>query len=348
MAQELRRTDPSGDVLIVGRQGGVAENLVNEAGFMLKTMRISGLDATSAASMARFTAQLPAAVLAARRLIAQFDADVVVGGAGYVSVPVVVAASLARVPVVLLEQNALPGRATRLLAWRARVVATSFAETERHLRGARVVQTGNPIRAEILARPVRPLPDRPRRLLVMGGSQGARRINRALSGCIDALLAAHPHLEVVHQTGALDIVEMERARSSLPAPLQARYRVDAFIDDVGAAINDADLVLMRAGGSSLAECTAFGRPMILVPYPHAGGHQRLNAAAHVDAGAARLLPDEDCDPVRVLAELTAVLEDGVSWRSMATASAAGGRRDAATRVVGLLGEVAAVPGRMPA
>ncbi|MDQ2961191.1 MAG: UDP-N-acetylglucosamine--N-acetylmuramyl-(pentapeptide) pyrophosphoryl-undecaprenol N-acetylglucosamine transferase, partial [Candidatus Dormibacteraeota bacterium] len=306
VAQELRRTDPGGDVLIVGRRGGVAENLVGRAGFTLRTLHISGLDISNARSVFRFAARSPAAVLASRRLIADFGADVVVGGAGYVSVPVVVAASLLRVPVVLLEQNALPGRATRFLARRARVVATAFAETASHLKGVRVVQTGNPIREEVLAQLPRPLADRPRSLLVMGGSQGARRINRAVAGCVADLLDAHPDLTVVHQTGARDIAEMEGARRRLAPALQARYEVTAFIDDVGAALNRADLVLMRAGGSSLAECTAFGRPMILVPYPHAGGHQRFNAEPYAAAGAARVVADADCEPGRVRRELSAL------------------------------------------
>jgi UDP-N-acetylglucosamine--N-acetylmuramyl-(pentapeptide) pyrophosphoryl-undecaprenol N-acetylglucosamine transferase len=121
-----------------------------------------------------------------------------------------------------------------------------------------------------------------------------------------------------------------------------------FIDDVGAAIASADLVLMRAGGSSLAECAALGRPMILVPYPHAGDHQRFNAAPYVDAGAARLIPDADCEPARVDSELTALIEEPASWRRMAAASDGLGRRDAAARVVSLLHALSGAPARIPA
>ena len=343
----MRRADPSGDVLIVGRHGGVAEGLVTAAGFRLETLRISGLDVSNAVSVARFAALLPAAIRAARRIIRDFRADVVVGGAGYVSVPVVLAARSLRVPVALLEQNAVPGRATRLLARRGTLVAAAFAQTAPRLSGATVIHTGNPIRAEVLATPLRELGERCERILVMGGSQGARRINRAVAGCAASLLAEHPRLRITHQTGALDEAEMRAASARLPVELRERWTLAPFIHDVGAAIAAADLVLMRAGGSSVAECSALGRPMILVPYPYAGDHQRFNAAPYVQAGAARLIPDEECDAERVSAELTALIDDPEPWKAMARASAQLGRRDAATRVVELLHRLATPQARIP-
>lgn len=333
-------------MLIVGRRGGVAESLVTDAGFTLQTLDVSGVDVSRPASVARFAAQLPGALASARRIIRGFRADVVVGGAGYVSVPVVLAAMSLRVPVVLLEQNALPGRATRLLAHRGRTVAASFEETAAHLRGARVVNTGNPIRAEVLRTPPRPFGDRCEQLLVMGGSQGARRINRAVAGCARELLTARPRLHITHQTGRLDIDEVCAAVDALPAEIRERWTVLPFIDDVGAAIVAADLVVMRAGGSSLAECAALGRPMILVPYPHAGDHQRWNAAPFVAAGAARLVADDECEPERLQREILAVADDPRLWQSMARASRELGRPRAAADVVGLLGAVAGPPARM--
>lgn len=339
VAQELRRADPGGDVVIVGREGGVAEALVAEAGFRLETLRIGGVDVSAPLTVLRFLVQLPGAVRASGRLIASLAPDVVVGGAGYVSVPVVLAARRAGVPVVLLEQNALPGRATRLLARRATAVATAFASTAARLP-VPVVHTGNPIRHELLEVPVRPLGARAEHLLVQGGSQGARRLNRALVAALPHLLERRPELRISHQTGRLEAAEVAAAAASLPAAARGRYTALPFIDDVGSALNLADIVLMRAGGSSLAEAAAFGRPLLLVPYPHAGGHQRFNAAPFVTAGAARIIPDEECDGPRVLAEVEALLDDPERWRAMAAASARLGRRDAAERVVRLVEEVA--------
>ena len=331
----------------MGRHGGVAEDLVTAAGFRLETLRISGLDVSNAASVARFAALLPAAVRAARRIIRDFHADVVVGGAGYVSVPVVLAARSLRVPVALLEQNAVPGRATRLLARRGTLVAAAFAETAAALPNARVVHTGNPIRAEVLATPLRELGERCERLLVMGGSQGARRINRAVAGCVERLLTRHPTLQVKHQTGALDADEMEAMAARLPGELRERWTRAPFIQDVGATIVWSDLVLMRAGGSSVAECSALGRPMILVPYQYAGDHQRFNAAPYVQAGAARVIPDDECEPQRVAAEVEALIDDADTWRHMAARSAQLGRRDAAARVLELLRRLTTAPARIP-
>jgi UDP-N-acetylglucosamine--N-acetylmuramyl-(pentapeptide) pyrophosphoryl-undecaprenol N-acetylglucosamine transferase len=255
-------------------------------------------------------------------------------------VPVVAAAIAQRIPVVLLEQNAVPGRATRLLARRARVVAASFAETARHLPSARVVHTGNPIRAEVRAITTRPIGDRLRAILVTGGSQGARRVNRAITGCLADLLGNDPELSIVHQCGSLDFDTVSRAAAALPAELASRYTVSAFFDDMAVRMAQSDLVVMRAGGSSIAECAALGRPMIVVPYPHAGGHQRHNASPYVDGGAALLIDDAECTPERLGAEISALVADAARWRQMSAASAALGLPDATESVVRLIVEAA--------
>jgi UDP-N-acetylglucosamine--N-acetylmuramyl-(pentapeptide) pyrophosphoryl-undecaprenol N-acetylglucosamine transferase len=339
-AQALRERDPEGDVRVVGRAGGVAERLVAEAGLPLATLRVSGVDVSRPATVARALTQLPSATLAARSLIREFRPDVVVGGGGYVCLPVVAAARAVRCPVVLLEQNAIPGRTTRLLARRARVVATSFSETARHLRGARTVLTGNPIRPEVRALVGAPLGERCTRILVTGGSQGAYRLNTAVAGCVRALLEANPDLQVTHQCGRLHAEAMAEAAAALPAELRGRYRPQAFFDDIGPLIAASDLVVMRAGGSSLAECSALGRPLILVPYPHAGGHQRHNASPYAAAGAAVIIDDEQCTPEVLQATIADVLGDSARWRRMAAASRHMGRPDAADRVVTLIQRVA--------
>ena len=179
LAQTLRGADPGGSVVVVGRRGGVAERLVTEAGLQLETLAISGVDASNPRSVARAFAQLPAATLEARRLVRRLQPDVVVGAGGYVCVPVVMAARSQHVPVVLLEQNAYPGRATRLLARRAECVAASFAETASLLHGVRVVHTGNPIRPEVRALAPAPQRDSCRHVLVTGGSHDALDVLRS-------------------------------------------------------------------------------------------------------------------------------------------------------------------------
>ena len=341
VAHALQRADPGGEVLLVGRRGGMEEGIAAAAGLRMETVAISGLDVSRPLTVLRAALRLPAAVLRARRIIRDFGADVVVGAAGYVCVPVVLAARTLGLPTVLLEQNAVPGRSVRRLGPRARAVAASFAQTAERLPGARVVHTGNPVRPEIAALSPAPLPDTPGHLLVMGGSQGARRINDAVAGAIRRLLEDHPGLTVSHACGVRDADWAVPVRAGLPEVLRERYTVVPFFDDVGERIAAADMVLMRAGGSSLAEVSVLGRPMILVPYPHAGGHQAENAAPYVRAGAARLVPDEELSALRLREEVGGLLADPGRWRAMAAASAGMGRPDAAERVVELLREVAA-------
>ena len=315
--------------------------MVPAAGFSLETVAVAGIDLSRPLRTAVGLARLPAAVARARTIVRRFAPDVVVGAGGYVCVPVVLAALLLRTPVVLLEQNVMPGRAVRLLSRRARAVAASFSETAEHLPRTRVVHTGNPVRAEVLAALPAPLWEAPSRLLVMGGSQGAHSINTAVTGAVRALLEQHADLVVTHVSGERDAAAVASAREALPEVLRERYTVRSFVDDVGASIAGADIVLMRAGGSSLAEVSALGRPMLLVPYPHAGDHQRYNAAPYVAAGAARVVPDDELSAERVEREVSRLLRDAAGWRAMAAASRACGRPDAARRVVALLAEVAA-------
>lgn len=317
--------------------------MVPAAGLPLVTLAVRGVDSSRPLSAAMALARLLPAVMAARRILRDFAADVVVGAAGYVCVPVVLAARSMRIPVVLMEQNAVPGRAVRLLAGSARAVAASFAETAERLPRTRVVHTGNPVREEVRAAAPAPLRPLCEHLLVMGGSQGAQRINRALGECLVALLESQPQLRITHQCGARDAGWAEQLAASLPEPLGGRYVVAPFFDDIAERICDADLVAMRAGGSSLAEVSVLGRPMLLIPYPHAGAHQVDNALPYVRCGAARMLRDEECTGERLRAEVEAITGDAEGWRAMARASAAAGRPDAACRVAELLAEVATQP-----
>jgi UDP-N-acetylglucosamine--N-acetylmuramyl-(pentapeptide) pyrophosphoryl-undecaprenol N-acetylglucosamine transferase len=312
---------------------------VERAGIPLETLDIRGVDLTRPASLAGFALRLPRAVRQARHLIRRFDPDVVVGAAGYVSLPVVMAADREGIPVLLLEQNALPGRATRLLSRRAARVAVSFDGTARRLPGRRVTVTGNPVRREF-RRPAPALRGECRRVLVWGGSQGARRINRALAACAGALLRDHPELELTHQCGQLDEAEMRTAREGIDADLRRRWQLQAFYTDPADRIAWADLVVMRAGGSSLAEVSALGRPMVVVPYPHARDHQRHNAAPYVEGGAAVLIPDDECDGPRLHREIEALLTGPERWLSMAGRSRLMGRADATERVAELVAELA--------
>jgi UDP-N-acetylglucosamine--N-acetylmuramyl-(pentapeptide) pyrophosphoryl-undecaprenol N-acetylglucosamine transferase len=280
---------------------------------------------------------MPWAYVLASRAIRRFRPDAVVGTGGYVTVPVILAAARRGLPIVLLEQNLEPGRATRLLARFARAVATAYQESAGYLDG-RAVLTGTPVRQDFQVR--KPdFPDRPRRLLVLGGSQGALRINQAVAEALPQLLA-RPDVSVAHQTGPRHLATMETARASLPESQRGRYHPFAFTEDLATALRASDLVLARAGASTLSETSAVGVPMILVPGDFAGGHQRLNARPFETAGAAVVIANQECDGPRLLRELAGILDDPERYRRMVGAMAQLGRPNAADDVADLVRGVA--------
>ena len=264
----------------------------------------------------------------ALKLLRRVRHGLVVGVGGYASVAVVVAAALARVPALLMEQNAIPGAANRLLARVARRVCVGFAESAAYLPAGRAVHTGNPVRAEVLRAAARTPHARPG-LLVFGGSAGARHLNQAVLEALRLLGPRARTLEIAHQTGAAD---MDTVRAGYEA-LGLTARVAPFIADMGAAYARADLVVARAGAMSCAEITAVGLPSILVPYPWAADdHQRRNAEVLVAAGAAEVILDRELTGERLAVSLGALLDDGGRRAAMAAAASALGRPDAAARV----------------
>jgi UDP-N-acetylglucosamine--N-acetylmuramyl-(pentapeptide) pyrophosphoryl-undecaprenol N-acetylglucosamine transferase len=260
----------------------------------------------------------------ARAVLRRLQPAVVVGVGGYASVAAVVAARLGRLPTVLQEQNAIPGLANRWLGRVSARICLGFAAASRYFPPGRTVHTGNPVRASVLAG-TGPGTD----LLVFGGSQGARRINQAMLAAVPRLDGRHGGRGILHQTGAADLEEVRRGYAGLAVEAEVR----PFIDDMGAAYGRALLVVARAGAMSCAELTARGLPAILVPYPHAADdHQRFNAAALVDAGAAEMILDAQLDGATLAAAIGGLLADAERRAGMAEAARRAGRPDAAKRV----------------
>jgi UDP-N-acetylglucosamine--N-acetylmuramyl-(pentapeptide) pyrophosphoryl-undecaprenol N-acetylglucosamine transferase len=228
----------------------------------------------------------------ARQWVRSESPAVVVGLGGFASVPIALAASRTGVPLVLLEQNAVPGKATHWLSRRAAAVCLSLEASASHFpRGAKLVVTGNPVRAEIAALGRECCPEKDSRvLLVLGGSQGAATLNDAVLEFVRQSGEALRGWRIVHQTGQAQL-EAVRARY---AELGNDAEVAAFFDDMAARYRAASLVISRAGGTTLAELACAGLPAVLVPYPFAtADHQRANAEAYVAAGAARLVTQAD-------------------------------------------------------
>ena len=316
---------------MVGRTGGPEERLVPAAGFELATVNIRGLDRDAVWKNVALPYLVPAALRAGLRIVDRFGPDVVLGMGGYVMAPAVAAARLRGIPYVLHEKDVRPGLATRIFAGRAAAICTTLPGTEKRISGRRVELTGVPLRKGFMPR----TPDvPPRRLLITGGSQGARNLNRAVWSVLDELLGRFQ--EVVHVAG-------RQGAEGVQQHARARYRGMAFTDDMPDLMTSADLIVSRAGVGTIAEATAVGLPMILVPGTFGGGHQEENAASMAEAGAAVRLADAELSGPSLMATIKALDDDRL--RAMATASAKAGLRDAAQRVLEVLHEVSRTPGR---
>ena len=317
------------EILFVGTPQGLEAEAVPRAGFAFEAIRArqvrgGGLRRALVGGIAALLA-----IGAALRTIRRFRPRVVVGVGGYASVPLVIAARLARVPTLLLEQNVIPGATNRLLGRFAQRVCTSFRETATSFPGARVVCTGNPVREEVLAvaaaRAARSAAAGRLVLLVVGGSGGAHRLNVATLEAVVRLGARRSRLRIVHQTGAADAEETRRRYAEVGAAAE----VQPFFTDMAALYEEADLVLCRAGATTIAELLVVGLPAILVPYPYAADdHQRRNAEAVQAVGAATLILDRDLTPERLADELARLLDDADQRRKMGAAARALARPEA--------------------
>jgi len=312
-------------LLLVGRKGGPEVRLVPAEGFDLATVNVRGLDRDALWKNLALPVVVPAALGGGLRIVDRFKPDVVLGMGGYVMAPAVAAARMRRIPYVLHEKDVRPGLATRFFAGGAAAICTTLPGTEKRIDNRRVEMTGVPLRDGFVPRtPAAPA----RHLLITGGSQGARHINEAVWGALDELRKRFA--EVVHVAGRQGAEGVE----SHAAP---GYRGLTFTDEMPALVSQADLVVGRAGVGTIAEATAVGLPMILVPGTFGGGHQEENAAAMVEAGAAIRIADNDLTGDTLVRAIDGL--DADRLRAMAKASGSAGRRDAAQRVLRVLHEV---------
>jgi UDP-N-acetylglucosamine--N-acetylmuramyl-(pentapeptide) pyrophosphoryl-undecaprenol N-acetylglucosamine transferase len=337
VAQALSRKDPDTTVLFAGRREGIEAKTVASYGMRFTAIPAAPLYTEQVWRNWKLPLVLSAALWQSWRLLDRFKPDVVLGTGGYVSVPLITAAGLARVPIVLQEQNLIPGRATRVLARFARKVATAYPESSGFLPASTAVVTGTPVRTEFWRRKENFL-EQPRTILVLGGSQGAHRLNQAVADALPWLLD-RPELAIMHQTGPREIDAMRAVKATLPAAVAGRYEPFAFANDLADRIRAADLVISRAGASTLSEVSAIGIPMILIPYRYAGGHQRMNVKPYESAGAAIVIADEEADG-RLRGVVTSLIDDAGRYRKMVEAMRGLGRPYAAEEVVRLLEAVA--------
>ena len=335
VARALRDARPDVELDYVGGVRGFERRLVASHPMrddlpyhelVVRSLRSAGLSIHTVLDPPRLAASVPQAwwLLGRLRPAALFTTG------GYLALPLVLAARARRIPTLVWEGNVLPGRATRAIGRFATRVAVSFPPTLEAFPGNSFV-SGTPIRSfegidREAARRAFGLGDADRMLLAFGGSQAVTRLNGAVAEALPRLLAGW---HVLHLAGDDGMADAGAARQALPDSVRSRYTAEPFLTDrMADALVAADLVLGRAGSSTCAELAAAGVPSILVPYPYAGAHQRYNAGFFADEGAAVVVPDEELTAERLLAETSALLDDG-RRRDMAEAARRLGRPDAA-------------------
>jgi UDP-N-acetylglucosamine--N-acetylmuramyl-(pentapeptide) pyrophosphoryl-undecaprenol N-acetylglucosamine transferase len=339
VAEELRAS--GAEVSFLGARGRIEAELVPAAGYEIDLVQVRGIDRRNPLKAARAGLEALAAVGAARRVLRRRQADVVMGGGGFVAGPAGVAASLSGTPLVLTEADSHLGLANRLLARRARRVCLAFPIAGRE--GERYLVTGRPVPKAVLAADRTAARQRfgigaeARCLLVVGGSQGARSINFA---AIEAFAEGEGcDFHVLHLAGKRDYEELKRRLEAAPHP--ESYTLVDYEPNLGDALAASDLVLGRSGGS-IFEVVAAGRPAILVPYPHAtADHQSGNAEWMRAAGAALVVPDAELSAGELRRDVDTLLGDPARLVEMAAAARALAMPDAARRIADQVLEAAA-------
>ncbi len=309
-AQAVLKEAPASKVLFVGGHRGIEASLAPRYGFSFKGLAVYGFAGVNILRRIRALLALPFALVSSVWTLLRFRPEVVLGVGGYASLPTSLAAGLAGVPLVLLEQNVSPGMANRLLGRLAGRVVTAFPQTLASFRGKGLF-LGNPVRAQLAAVGAERPPARPFRLLVFGGSRGARAINAAMVQLLPELKAFPGGIEIVHQTGAEDLEEVRGAyeRSGLPV------RVEPFLFEMEKEYAWCHAVACRAGATTLAELAMVGRPALLIPFPQAAGdHQAMNAQGLERMGAALCVLQQDLDSASLMTSLITLADPDVRRR----------------------------------
>ncbi|MHB8830321.1 MAG: undecaprenyldiphospho-muramoylpentapeptide beta-N-acetylglucosaminyltransferase [Syntrophales bacterium] len=334
IAEELLKRNPANRVLFIGTNRGLEKKILGGLGFTLETISVEGLKGRGALKVFASLSKIPGSLLDSLQIIRSFKPDVVVGVGGYASGPAVLAAWILRIKTVIAEQNAVPGLTNRILGRFADRIFVTFAKSQQLFPAGKTVVTGNPIRKAFLSGETGNSKEgQPFTVLIFGGSQGAGAINRLVADSLDCLTHLRDRIRFIHQTGEHD----RQAVADAYREKGFTAEVYPFIAEMAAAYNSADLLLCRAGATSIAEITAVGKAAVLIPLPSAAGdHQTKNAALLANAGAATMLPENELDGNRLASEIERLYMDPEAIRKMEIASTSLGRRDAAAAIVDII------------
>ncbi len=335
VAEEVRRRGH--EVLFLGVERGMEARLVPQHGFPIHFLKVQGLNRVGLVNAVRSIALLPGSVLSAGSEIRAFHPDVIFSMGGYVSGPVMAAGRLTGTPMVIMEPNAYPGLTARWTAKIVRKALVNFKETMGHFPPGIAQLTGVPVREAFFAIERR-APSPPYTLFVTGGSQGSSALNRAMREAWPHFAAADIRVRILHQAGNAQAAEVATAFAATGLDGE----VFAFVDDMPAVFGQADLIVGRSGAGAVAELAAARKPAILVPFPRAADdHQRKNAQAMAQAGAALLIEESALSGERLAAEVVRLFRDPAALSAMGAQAGAFARHGAAQAAADILEEEAA-------
>jgi UDP-N-acetylglucosamine--N-acetylmuramyl-(pentapeptide) pyrophosphoryl-undecaprenol N-acetylglucosamine transferase len=323
VADAVRVLAPAVRLVFVGTERGIERELVPARGYELELLDVRPIRGAGVVGAATGALRAAQAVWASRALLARKAPRAVFSVGGYAAGPIALAAFSARVPLALLEPNADIGLANRWVAPFVSRAYIGFPEAHRFFRERTVLETGVPLRSGFRASEPRAV-DGTLRILVLGGSQGAKTLNESVPRALARLSAK---VRVVHQCGRAHLAATQGLYAELH--MQDRAQVIPFIEDVNQALADSDLVIGRAGASAVSEICLVGRPSLLVPYPFAGDHQRYNAISLEQRGAARCVLARDASVERLAQELTALSSEPEELREMGLRARSLAKPDAA-------------------
>lgn len=331
IAEEFLKRDDKTQVVFIGTKKGIEGKLLGQLGYELRTIDIEGLKGRGLKALAKGVYQVPQSLWQSRHILKQFSPHLVIGVGGYASGPAVLTAHFMGIPTAIAEQNTIPGVTNRILGRFVNKIFVTYDKTATLFEPNKVILSGNPVRAAFIAGKE---PDKEKKdfwqLLIFGGSQGAAAINKAMINMLPQLQKMKNKIYVVHQTGAR---QMEKVKQTYKG-FGIKAKVLPFIVDMAGAYLSADLIICRAGATSLAEITASGKAAILIPYPWAANdHQTKNAQAMAEAGAAVMISERELGSGKLFGVIQNLLYDEQKLRKMEKKSAKLGNINAAEKIV---------------
>jgi UDP-N-acetylglucosamine--N-acetylmuramyl-(pentapeptide) pyrophosphoryl-undecaprenol N-acetylglucosamine transferase len=331
LGEAFMTRDPKNQVEFVVTQRPLDSQILGERGFSFQTLKVEGIKGKALAGKLRSMIQLPQALSRSLKIINEFRPEVILGVGGYVSGPMVLAARLRGIPCAIQEQNSIPGITNRLLGKVADRIFLAFEDQGSYFSKRKCRITGNPIRKELQGVSDRKVSlSGPLTVLILGGSQGAHRINQAVVDDLNELGSLKDDLYFIHQTGEKDEKEIALAYQEKGF----HHQVRAFISDMVGAYGQADMIIGRAGAMTLSEITAQGKPSLLIPFPFAANnHQEHNVRVLVKAGAAEMILEKEIKPGLLANHIRGWLGDRDKLMAMGKKAGILGRRQAAEEIV---------------